>query len=87
MKTNHTKVRLNAIANRFEILNGIIPLELFNKSMETFKMFCKREILKINTILNHKITYCLICDNLFGTDRLWDCNFTKLRGQNGSSST
>ena len=39
------RVGLNALANRFFILNDKIPLEWFNMSMDTFKVNCKKRFL------------------------------------------
>ena len=41
-KSNLKRVGLNAIANRYHILNGKIPLNNFNKSLNSFKMIVKR---------------------------------------------
>ena len=43
--TNLKKVGLNALANRMNVINGRIPLVHFNKSYDTFKVFCKNEFL------------------------------------------
>ena len=43
--TNLKRVGYNALANRLNILNGRIPLMHFNKNYDTFKVFCKSEIL------------------------------------------
>ena len=39
------RVGLNALANRFFILNDTIPLEWFNMSLDTFKVNCKKRFL------------------------------------------
>ena len=44
-KNNKKKVGMNALANRFWVLNGKIPLAWFNMSFETFKVKCKNEFL------------------------------------------
>ena len=46
IKRNRLKVGLNALANRFYILNNRIPLCELNKSIESFKIYCKKEFLK-----------------------------------------
>ena len=46
IKSNRLKVGLNAIANRFYILNKRIPLCELNKSLESFKIYCKKEFLQ-----------------------------------------
>ena len=43
LKSNKTKVGLNALANRFFILNNTIPLKWFNMSLETYKVHCKKK--------------------------------------------
>ena len=45
LKTNRRKVGLNALANRAFILNNKIPLEWINMSLNTFKVYCKKEFL------------------------------------------
>ena len=45
VKSNRTRVGLNSLANRLHILNGIIPLEWLNLSIETFKVRCKKLLL------------------------------------------
>ena len=42
-KANKRKVGLNALANRFFILNNRIPLDWFKMSIDTFKVHCKKE--------------------------------------------
>ena len=44
-KSNLKRVGLNAIANRYHILNGKIPLNNFNESLDSFKIFCKKKFL------------------------------------------
>ena len=44
-KDNKRRVGLNVLANRFNLLNNIIPLSQFNKSIDSFKIFCKKEFL------------------------------------------
>ena len=46
-KTNIKRVGLNVLANRLYVLNGKIPLTLFNKSIDTFKVYCKKEFLSM----------------------------------------
>ena len=45
LKTNRRKVGLNALANRAFILNNKIPLEWINMSLNTFKVYWKKEFL------------------------------------------
>ena len=45
VKSNRTRVGLNSLAKRLHILNGIIPLEWLNLSIETFKVRCKKLLL------------------------------------------
>ena len=45
LKSNNIKVGINCLANRFYILNGIIPLEWLNNTIETFKVKCKKLIM------------------------------------------
>ena len=44
-KGNTSKVGINALANRFHILNDLIPLSWLNLSRETFKVKCKALLL------------------------------------------
>ena len=44
-KSNNKRVGLNAFANRVFILNGRIPLDWLNMSINTFKVHCKKEFL------------------------------------------
>ena len=44
-KSNLKRVGLNGIANQYHILNGKIPLNNFNKSLDSFKIFCKKKFL------------------------------------------
>ena len=44
-RANRKKVGLNALANRFFILNNRIPLDWFNMSINTFKIHCKKEFI------------------------------------------
>jgi hypothetical protein len=44
-KSNNKRVGLNAFANRVYILNGRIPLDWLNMSINTFKVHCKKEFL------------------------------------------
>ena len=44
-KENKIRFGLNALANRFFILNNEIPLTQFNSSLDTFKIFCKSKFL------------------------------------------
>ena len=46
LKNNRLKVGLNALANHFYILNNRIPLCELNKSLDSFKIYCKKEFLK-----------------------------------------
>ena len=45
MRQNKKKVGLNALANRFFIVNDKIPLDWLNNSFETFKVKCKLKFL------------------------------------------
>ena len=45
LRGNNKRVGLNAIANRFFILNNRIPLNWFNLSIDSFKVHCKSEFL------------------------------------------
>ena len=45
LKNNKMRVGLNAFANRVFILNNRIPLDWFNMTQDTFKVYCKREFL------------------------------------------
>ena len=45
-KDNKRRVGLNALANRFYPLNNRIPLMKLNKSLNSYKIFCKNEFLK-----------------------------------------
>ena len=45
-KDNKRRVGLNALANRFYPLNNRIPLMQLNKSLNSYKIFCKNEFLK-----------------------------------------
>ena len=45
LKSNKTKVGLNILVNRFSILNGLIPLQWLNVSMDSFKVLCKKLLL------------------------------------------
>ena len=42
MKTKNTKVGLNILTNRFSILNGCIPLNWLNTTLDTFEVRCKK---------------------------------------------
>ena len=42
LKSNKTRVGLNSLANRLHSINGDIPLEWLNLSIETFKIRCKK---------------------------------------------
>ena len=44
-KSNKTRVGQNSLANRLHTINGIIPLEWLNLSIESFKVRCKRLLL------------------------------------------
>ena len=44
IKTNNIKVGVNCLANRFYLLNGTIPLQWLNNSIDTFKVKCKKTI-------------------------------------------
>ena len=41
-KTNNLNVGMNALANRLNLINDKIPLELLNKSYNSFKIECKK---------------------------------------------
>ena len=47
MKGNNKRVGLNAISNRFYILNNRIPLNSLNMSIDTYKVHCKRIFLTV----------------------------------------
>ena len=42
LKSNNFKVGINALANRFYLLNNKIPLQWLNLSLNTFKVHCKK---------------------------------------------
>ena len=42
IKGNRTRVGLNSLAYRLHTINGIIPLEWLNLSIESFKVRCKK---------------------------------------------
>ena len=42
LKSNRTRVGLNSLANRLHTINGVIPLDWLNLSIETFKVRCKK---------------------------------------------
>ena len=44
-KSNKKKVGLNAMANRLYILNGKIPLDWLNLTIDSYKVKCKNEFL------------------------------------------
>ena len=44
-RENNRRVGLNALSNRFYILNNRIPLVKLNLGIESFKIFCKGEFL------------------------------------------
>ena len=44
-KHNNKRVGLNALANRFSILNDQIPLDWFNKSFDSYKIKCKEKFI------------------------------------------
>ena len=45
LRSNRTKVGLNALANRLFILNNRIPLQWLNMSISSYKVHCKKEFL------------------------------------------
>ena len=45
LKDNNFKVGVNALSNRFYLLNNKIPLEWLNLSLNTFKVKCKKLLL------------------------------------------
>ena len=45
MKSNNRKVGMKTLTNRLSCLNGLIPLDWLNGSIEQFKIKCKRLIL------------------------------------------
>ena len=45
LSNNKRKVGLNALANRFRQLNNRIPFVQLNKSLESYKVFCKKEFI------------------------------------------
>ena len=42
LKLNNMEVGINCLANRFYTLNGLIPLNWLNNTIETFKVKCKK---------------------------------------------
>ena len=46
LKSNNIKVGINCLANRFYTLNGLIPLNWLNNTIETFKVKCKKLLIK-----------------------------------------
>ena len=58
LKSNNIKIGINSLANRFYILNGKIPLQWLNSSIETFKIKYKKLLLnqsKTDKFQNPKI--------------------------------
>ena len=45
LKNNRRKVGINSLANRFHLINDIIPFTWLNLSMESFKLKCKKLLL------------------------------------------
>ena len=45
LKSNSTKVGINILANRLSSINGLIPLSWLNRTLNTFKLHCKRLLL------------------------------------------
>ena len=45
MRCNNLLVGQNILTNRFRELNGMIPLEWFNRSIDSFKILCKNKFL------------------------------------------
>ena len=45
LKSNNIKIGINCLANRLYILNGKIPLQWLNNSIDMFKIKCKRLLL------------------------------------------
>ena len=45
-KTNRLKIGMNVLSNRFWHLNGMLDLKWFNLSFNSFKINCKRLLLK-----------------------------------------
>ena len=45
-KDNKRKVGLNALANRLNPLNNRIPLLVLNRSLDSYKIYCKKEFLQ-----------------------------------------
>ena len=39
------KIGQSILTNRFQILNGLIPLDWLNKSYDTYKLLCKKKFL------------------------------------------
>ena len=48
MKTNNRKVGLNVLTNRFSVLNGMIPFDWLNNSLDSFKIKCKKDVVVTN---------------------------------------
>ena len=45
VKSNRTRVGLNSLANRLYTINGIVPLEWLNLSIDSYKIRCKKLLL------------------------------------------
>ena len=48
MKNNNTRIGLNSLTNRLNLINDLIPLEWLNLSMETFEIKCKKLLQRKN---------------------------------------
>jgi hypothetical protein len=46
--SGNTSIGHNILTNKFHCLNGKIPLNWLNKSMEAFKIACKNKFLTFN---------------------------------------
>jgi hypothetical protein len=45
LRSNRLQIVLNTFSNKFHELNGMIPLEWFNKTITSFKLLCKLKFL------------------------------------------
>ena len=78
-KNNRKKVGLNALANRFWILNGKIPLTWFNLSMETFKVKCKNEfVMWMVIIIKTEVSVWETISRYWGLYPEWEIEIMKI---------
>ena len=52
LRHNRTRIGLNSLANRLHLISDMIPLELLNLSIGSFKVKCKKVLLKSKSYLN-----------------------------------